>query len=220
MYSFASRSDCTVWDEPFYAPFLEATGLDHPMREEILAAHERNAGAVIQELLGTNAGENTHSYAKLMTHHMLPDFDRSWMHSAKSVFLIRHPARVIASYVQKREMPTFADLGFQQQIDLFEEVEAGNAPVVVDSADIRSDPEKTLKKLCEAIGIEWQPAMLHWPKGGHSSDGAWASHWYGSVHASSGFAGPEGPMPDLPEDYRPLLEKALEPYEYLQKKKI
>ena len=40
MYSFGSRSDFAVWDEPFYAAYLAATGIDHPMRAEILAAGE------------------------------------------------------------------------------------------------------------------------------------------------------------------------------------
>ena len=33
MYAFAARGDCAVWDEPFYAAYLAATGIDHPMRE-------------------------------------------------------------------------------------------------------------------------------------------------------------------------------------------
>ncbi|MEM1067182.1 MAG: HAD family hydrolase, partial [Pseudomonadota bacterium] len=33
MYAFAQRADCAVWDEPFYAAYLAATGLDHPMRD-------------------------------------------------------------------------------------------------------------------------------------------------------------------------------------------
>ena len=40
MYAFAARGDCAVWDEPFYSAYLDATGIDHPMRDEIIAAHE------------------------------------------------------------------------------------------------------------------------------------------------------------------------------------
>ena len=31
MYAFAARGDCAVWDEPFYAAYLQATGIGHPM---------------------------------------------------------------------------------------------------------------------------------------------------------------------------------------------
>ena len=40
MRSFENRPDCEVVDEPFYAAFLAATGLDHPMRDEVLAAQQ------------------------------------------------------------------------------------------------------------------------------------------------------------------------------------
>ena len=35
MYSFGSREDFTVSDEPFYAAYLNATGIQHPMNDEI-----------------------------------------------------------------------------------------------------------------------------------------------------------------------------------------
>jgi hypothetical protein len=33
MYAFAARGDCAVWDEPFYAAFLAASGSAHPMAD-------------------------------------------------------------------------------------------------------------------------------------------------------------------------------------------
>ena len=39
MRSFGSRADTFVSDEPFYGCFLKATGLDHPMREEVVASY-------------------------------------------------------------------------------------------------------------------------------------------------------------------------------------
>ena len=35
MRAFGARADCAVSDEPFYAAYLHATGLDHPMREAV-----------------------------------------------------------------------------------------------------------------------------------------------------------------------------------------
>ena len=42
-------------------------------------------------------------YQKHMTHHMLPEIGRDWMRACRHAFLIRHPARVLASYAAKRE---------------------------------------------------------------------------------------------------------------------
>jgi hypothetical protein len=44
MYAFAARGDCAVWDEPFYAAYLAATGLTHPMAAEVIAAGETDPG--------------------------------------------------------------------------------------------------------------------------------------------------------------------------------
>ena len=39
MRSFGNRADTAVSDEPLYAHYLQATGIEHPGRDEILAAH-------------------------------------------------------------------------------------------------------------------------------------------------------------------------------------
>jgi Sulfotransferase domain len=219
MYSFGNRADFTVVDEPFYAHYLRETGLAHPMREEVLASQPQDAEAVVQSL---TKPKKQHFYQKHMCQHMLPSVPRGWMLTVQNVFLIRHPARVIASFGAKYEGFGLADIGFSQQLELFEMLRAeGKNPIVIDSADIRNAPEHMLTKLCTVLGLPFDTAMLHWPKGGHASDGAWAPHWYNAVHASTGFAGPEGPLPDMetPEQQQ-LLAKALPVYKALSTCKL
>lgn len=217
MYAFGARGDCAVIDEPFYAAYLAATGLKHPMREEILSAQPISPQEVADGLIGPVPNGLPHYYQKHMTHHMLADVPRDWMRSVVNVFLIRHPARVIASYAAKRESPTFDDIGFGQQTELYDMVQAFDPdPPVIDSGDIRRDPETVLRALCRRIGLPFTSRMLHWSKGGHPDDGVWAPHWYGAVWQSEGFAGPEGPLPDVPEQHRGLLEAALPHYQRLK----
>ncbi|MCF1708196.1 HAD family hydrolase [Tabrizicola sp. J26] len=218
MYSFAARGDCAVWDEPFYAAYLRATGLTHPMGTEVIAAGELDPARVGAACAGPNPQGQSLFYQKHMTHHMIPDFDRGWMRSVANVFLIRHPARVVASYQQKREEPTLADLGFVQQAELFDQVAAwlGRAPVVIDSADIRDNPQVMLESLCSALGIPFTEKMLHWPAGPKPYDGAWAPHWYNAVHRSTGFESAEGPLPELPMTYARLVDLALPHYARLR----
>lgn len=215
MYAFAARGDCTVWDEPFYAAYLSATGIDHPMRDQILAANEVDPKAVAIRLLEATA--TPLAYHKHMTLHMIPAFDRGFMAQCDNVFLIRHPARVVASYAKKREGPTLMDIGFIQQAELFDQVAqtTGRAPLVIDSADIRANPSESLTKLCNALGIPFTETMLHWPSGPKPYDGIWAPHWYGAVHSSTGFDAAEGALPDLPSEYKALSDKALIYYEKL-----
>lgn len=221
MYSFGARADCAVWDEPYYAAYLADTGLDHPLDDAVLAAWPTDPAAIAALCAGPARSGKQVFYQKHMTHHMLPHFDRGWMAQVHNAFLIRHPARVIASYHAKRERPVLADLGFEQQLELFHQAKAlaGHAPVL-DSADIRARPKDMLSKLCDAVGMAFDPAMLSWPAGGHPDDGPWAPHWYGAVWKSTGFAGAEGPLPELPEDLQPLLDAALPFYEELAQHKL
>lgn len=217
MYSFAARGDCAAWDEPFYAAYLKMTGIDHPMRDEIIAAHENDPDTVASMCRGAAPGGKAHFYQKHMTLHMIPGIDRSFMRACQNVFLIRHPARVVASYAKKREGPTLADIGFVQQAELFDEVSdwLGHAPLVIDSADIRNNPRAALSGLCLALGLPFTEAMLGWPAGPKSYDGVWAPHWYNAVHRSTGFEDPEGALPDLPPEYERLADQALPYYERL-----
>ena len=59
-----------------------------------------------------------------MTHHMPRGIDLGWVAEAKHVFLIRAPARVIASYRQKMPSVTEDDIGIVRQRELYDEVSA------------------------------------------------------------------------------------------------
>lgn len=222
MYSFAQHPDCEVWDEPFYAAYLKETGLDHPMGAEILQAGDQDPKAVIAKCTAQGPQGKPVFYQKHMTQHMTPNVDRSWITGMTNVFLIRHPARVLASYDKKRGNPTLDDIGFQQQAELIDLVTAhsGTPPIIIDSADIRANPETMLRLLCSEIGIPFHADMLSWPKGGHPQDGVWAPHWYGAVWNSTGFAGAEGPLPEVSENLQPVLNSALDIYNRIAPHKI
>ena len=217
MYAFANRADCIAVDEPFYAAYLTATGLIHPMQDAVLASQPADPAAVAQTLLAPVPPEKTLFYQKHMTHHMVAGWPDGWMDHVTHAFLIRHPARVVASYLAKRESPTLADLGFTQQAAIFDRVadRLGHAPPVIDSATIRATPEPALRALCAALAIPFDPAMLAWPPGPKPCDGAWAPHWYGAVHASTGFDAAEGSLPVLSGDAARLADAALPHYERL-----
>ncbi len=217
MYSFGNRADFHVVDEPFYGPYLRLTGLEHPMGDAIKQSRPESAEEVAQSLLGPIPGGKPHVYHKHMVQHMIDGIPRGFMADCVNVFLIRHPARVVASFTKGWEAATAEDMGFRQQAELYDEMRAaGQSPVVIDSADIRRDPEVMLRRLCAAIGLSFDPAMLAWPAGGHAQDGVWAAHWYGSVHRSTGFAGAEGPLPELSGEAAQVVDEALPLYERLR----
>lgn len=212
MYSFAARGDCAVWDEPFYAPYLAASGSSHPMAAEIMAAHETNPDRVAAACAGPIPDGRPLFYMKHMPHHMIDGVPTGWISDCVNIHLIRHPARVIASYAAKRQSPDLDDIGFHQQLALYERF----GGLVVDSFDIRANPQQMLQKICAEIGLSYTSDMLRWPIGGRTEDGAWAPHWYGAVHKSTGFAGPEGELPVLPKNLELLCSAVLPAFKALQ----
>lgn len=212
MRSFGARADCAVVDEPFYAYYLAATGLDHPMRDAVIESQATDWRRVVDGLLGPVPDDRPVWYQKHMAHHLLPEMGRGWLDLVTNCLLIRDPAEVVASYVRKRESATPADLGYAQQREIFERELARNgaAPPVIDARDVLENPEGVLSALCRAVGIPFDPAMLHWPAGRRATDGVWAVHWYQAVEASTGFQPYRKREVDLPPAYR-AVEQACRP---------
>ncbi len=225
MRSFGSRADCAVSDEPFYAAYLAATGLDHPMRDAVIASQPSDWRAVAKAMTGPAPGGKAVWYQKHMTHHMLPDYRLDWCDGLVNAFLIRAPEAVLASYAQKREGEfNLEEIGLPAQLALFERTaqRLGAAPPVVEGQDVLADPRGMLTALCSACGIGFDEAMLSWAPGRRPSDGVWAPAWYDAVERSTGFAPPrrEAGFEDLPDSLRPIAEAARPLYERLARHKL
>jgi hypothetical protein len=219
MYAFGNRADCAAWDEPFYAFSLVHHGNDHPMREDIIAANDQHWDSLVAKCLAGPPPGKTIFYQKHMTHHMLPGFDRSWIEKLSNAFLIRAPERVLASYTQKWDKVTLRDIGFVEQAEIFDQVaqKLGHAPPVIDADDILENPEAMLKRLCAALAVDYDPAMLAWEAGPKAFDGVWAPHWYNAVWQSKGLKSqPRKPLPDLEPHLQSIADEA-RPYYTMMK---
>jgi hypothetical protein len=217
MRAFENRDDTVVWDEPFYACYLKATGLDHPMASEIIAAYDTDWNAVIARLTGPVPGNAPVFYQKHMTHHILAETPIDWIDRMTNCFLIRNPARVLTSYTDRRAEVTLDDLGFPQQTRIFEHVRArtGTVPPILDADDVLADPRGMLTALCEKTGIAFSEAMLSWPAGPRESDGIWARHWYASVEQSTGFTMARQSRRPVPAEHQDIVAASMPHYQAL-----
>ena len=217
MRSFASRSDTFVSDEPFYGCFLRSTGLDHPMREQTIAAMDCDWRSVMTDLAGEAPDGSPIWYQKHMSHHMTGPIGYKDFEGFTHAFLIREPARMIASYLRKRERAVFENFGLDRQVEFFEQEgdRLGHAPPVVEANDLLADPPGMLFKLCAALEIPFEEAMLRWPQGRQPTDGPWAAHWYGAVEKSTGFGAPETSPVELKTEDRKLADRCSPYYERL-----
>ncbi len=224
MRAFENRPDTSVSDEPFYAAYLARTGLQHPMRAEILESQPQSSDAVVALVTGPVPSGRAIWYQKHMTHHMLPGFDQSWIDGMTNAFLLRRPEAVLASYVEKRSDVTLEEIGLPQQLELFERVadRAGEAPPVLDGADVLRKPHAALRALCERCGVVFDTAMLAWPAGPRDTDGVWAPAWYDKVIQSTGFgaARAEVTFDTLRDDLKPIAAAARPLYERLARHRM
>jgi hypothetical protein len=222
MRSFENRRDTAVVDEPFYACFLDATGIDHPGRDETLAACERDADVVAASLGGPVPGGRAVSYQKHMTHHMVPGLPLAWMSDVRHAFLIRDPRDVILSYMVRRPDMTADDIGFVRQTELFDHVceLTGRVPPVIDARDVLFDPRATLSALCARLRIPFDDGMLAWPVGSRTTDGVWAKYWYDAVERSSGFAPYRANESELPARYAEIEALCRPHYERMAEHRI
>ena len=214
MRAWESRADTLVMDEPFYAAYLAATGLPHPMRAEVIAAHPTEWDAIARDC--ATRGGAAIVYQKHMCQHMIDRAPRGWMSGLRHAFLIRPPAEVAASFRDRWDGMAADDLGFARQAELFDHVRdlTGTAPPVIEARDVLSDPEGMLRALCVALGLAFDPAMLAWAPGPRPTDGVWAAHWYAAVMRSTGFAPPSPPRP-VPDALRPVVEACQPHYDRL-----
>jgi Sulfotransferase domain len=222
MRAWGNRDDTTVIDEPFYAVYLKATGIQHPGADEVIATGETDSRKVVTHLTGPVPGGKQIFFQKQMTHHLLPEIDREWLGAVTNCFLIRDPREVISSYIKKREAPSFEDLGFVQQAEIFDFVRARTnaVPPVVDAKDVLEHPEQMLRLLCEAVGVEFSKLMLSWPPGLRETDGVWAKHWYAEVANTTSFQPYRSRHHELPEGLRELYGRCRDWYEKLYQHRL
>lgn len=222
MRSWGSRADTVVTDEPLYGPYLAASGANHPGRDEVIAAQGADWRPIVARLTGDVPEGKTLWYQKHMTHHLLPAMDREWIHELGNGFLIRDPGEVIRSYVKVVATPTPEDLGYPQQVEIFEAVRrrTGRVPPVLDARDVLEDPRRLLSLLCAALGVGFDEAMLSWTPGPRTTDGVWAPHWYASVERSRGFAPYRPPQEPLPRRFAELDAACREHYEPLYRHRL
>jgi hypothetical protein len=222
MRAWGNRADAFVIDEPLYAYYLSATGKKHPGADEVIASGETDWRRVIAQLTGPIPNGKRIFFQKQMAHHLLPEVSREWLSAVTNCFLIRDPREVIASYIKKREDPVLPDLGFMQQAEIFDfvRIRTSSIPPVLDAKDVLENPERMLRLLCEAVGVDFSESMLWWPPGLRETDGIWARHWYGEVAKTTSFQPYRPSEAKVPAHLQEIYERCCDCYERLHKHRL
>ncbi|WP_256867493.1 sulfotransferase family protein [Winogradskyella forsetii] len=218
MYAFAQRTDTKVFDEPLYAYYLKnhsEAHKYHPGSEAILDTMENDGEKVVDMML--NNTEKPVLFFKHMTHHLL-GLKRDFMKTTINIILTRDPEEMLPSFDKVIKNPSLHDVGYALHVELVNYFKANNIPfTVLDSKNVLLNPERTLGKLCEFVGIPFDKNMLSWQPQQRKEDGIWAKYWYDNVHKSSGFMKYRAKVEPFPEHLYPLLKKSIPHYNTLLK---
>jgi hypothetical protein len=220
--SWGNRDDTFVCDEPLYAYYLVATGIDHPGCDEILTAHETDWKTVVDWLTGVIPGGKEIFYQKHMAHHLLPEIDRGWLASLTNAFLIRDPREMLTSLVKVTPDISVQDTGLPQQWELFDRVhrQTGKRPPVLDARDVLENPRGVLSRFCREVGVPFTESMLQWEAGSRETDGVWAKYWYAAVERSTCFQ-PYRAKPDpVPDHLQALHEECRGYYDRMYERRL
>lgn len=103
-------------------------------------------------------------------------------------FIVREPARTIASHYAKKPTVSCPEIGFEHQYELFERIRelTGREPVVISAEQLLGTPEKVIQAYCEAVGLAYRPEALRWEPG-ERAEWRRTQRWHVEAAASSGF---------------------------------
>ncbi|XP_071952487.1 uncharacterized protein [Antedon mediterranea] len=172
----------------------------------------------------------------------------------RHTFIIRHPNKVYKSWkallvklltedVAKMGMDAMLKLsgaegyGFEEHYKLYEHVKSmglDSEPVIIDADDLQTNPEATLRKYCEAIGVKFSDSMMSW-----EADQCAADDWsmsqlqlaghkmvgtYKEAFDSVGFKKSDNmdppPRSELSDDLLTCIDHAMPFYEKMLAKKL
>ena len=152
-----------------------------------------------------------------MAHHLPQDLPAdvnatdarlSFLDRLTHVLLIRDPREVLVSLSKVLPHITVEETGLPQQLWLWRRLTGRGINVpIVDARDVLENPPRILENLCSAVGVPFDPAMLHWKIGIRPTDGVWAKHWYANVENSTGFEPHRPRNEQVPDRLRPVWDR-------------
>ena len=209
------RGDHLVLDEPWSRAYYFGPG----RRSERfpLTFPESTYDAVEAAVL--EAGASQPLFVKDMAYHANPGITDDALRAMTHTFLIREPSAALSS--MHRHWPDFTvdEAGYVAQHELFRRVTAitGDTPHVIDSDQLRADPNRIIDVWCSAVGIEQRPDALTWAPGMQPQWQLWTD-WYANAAASTGFEPPRATTMTVPvpDDVAAMLPTARSIYDDLR----
>jgi Sulfotransferase family len=133
---------------------------------------------------------------------------------ARFVFLLRHPAAIVASRLKERSHYTEdeATSSILRYAQALEEARDELPGLTVRYEDLTADPQRETTRLCEFIGVDWEPEMLEYAREKDANFKKGLGDWSTRLHSGK-IQEPEK-VPD-PEQIPKPLRKIAKTWGYL-----
>lgn len=128
---------------------------------------------------------------------------------ARFVFLLRHPASVASSWYEAgvgKRTPEEAALDALRYMKAVQRARGALSGCTVRYEDLTADPEAEARRLCDFLGIPWEPEMLAYGEQAVLEKGL--GDWKDKIR--SGSVQPARDLPgerEIPESLRPMCER-------------
>ena len=190
------RGDLVCFHEPFGMAWYQGPEARAPRPAP---ADRKRPEATFEKIWRdiVDAAESCPVFVKDMPHHTDHMWDDAFLDRISHSFLIRDPAKVLASLHRSYQKAGMVDgfkaheISFGPQRALFELLQqrSGRTPPVLDSDDLMEDPETMVRVYCDAIGIPFIAEALRWEPGARD-DVLWYDGndeiWHASLRDSDG----------------------------------
>jgi hypothetical protein len=127
---------------------------------------------------------------------------------ARFIFLLRHPAAVTDSWLRARSEWTRdqAAEDVLRYMVAVEEARSERGGLTLKYEDVTTEPEREMRRVCEFLGVSWEPAMLDYGQGSHGKFRAGLGDW--SPQIKSGKVQPVERVPTVEETPAALVDIA------------
>ncbi len=133
-------------------------------------------------------------------HYAVMLLDVDFLVDVRHAIVIRRPAEILASYFALAPDLRCEDVGVDRLCEIYDAVvsSGGRAPLIIDSEDLVSRPDPTVRAYCEAVGIPFLPSALTW-QSGMLPQWERTSRWHEATSHTTGFVA-------APSAYRQTIE--------------
>lgn len=180
------RRDLRILHEPFsYLYYVHGDSASIP--QQYVDPDHPTDYVGIKSHVAESAGEQPVFFKDMCAHcHDELVSDEGFLQRLTNTFLIRDPAKAIASYYAMNPDVTVEEIGLKQLCGVFEKVTSlGGNPIVVDADDLEDDPEGIINAYCRALDIPFIPASLQW-ESGHKDEWEIWKDWHQDAAQSTG----------------------------------